>query len=654
MARWSWNWAAGLVLSVVLCTSLAANSHYSPADFAVDYSFFDAELSPDGTLLAVTVVHNGKRQLTVLRTADLKVAGGAVFAGRQEVGQVYWVTDKRLVMKVLESEPWDKEPKFYGQLYAVDHDGKNGEMIYGVGAGEAQVGSNLKRKEETYGWADIISILPDDDKHILISSTPMSTSGDRKASIQKLNVFDGRLSRAITRSPVAYADFLADRKGNLKLAIGTDENNNKRSYRFEDNEWTEVSAEFGGGFYPLALNEGGDKLYFLDDQGQTLKGLFQMDMHSGEKKPVYTDDKVDITSVTYSADGNSIYALRVDPGYPTYVMLDRESDEAKMYRQFLQTFPGYTVQITSKAKDGRLWMIYTSNDTDAGTYYLYNKETNQLMRMFSNLEHLKTDQLSPSQPIEFAASDELMIPGYLAYPVSAPAESKVPLVVLVHGGPHGVRDYWEFDREVQMLTAQGFAVLRVNYRGSGGYGQAFQKAGYRQWGERIMLDIIEGTQWAVEQGRIDPQRVCIMGASFGGYAAVQAATLAPDLFRCVVGTVGVYDLPLMFEEGDIPERLYGKSYLQDVLGTDQAQLQAYSPVNNVHSLQAPVLIAHNKKDRRVPIEHANRLREAMDKAGKPYQWYVTDSEAHGFFNQANRAEYFQTVSKFLNANLGPQ
>ncbi|GAA0361921.1 S9 family peptidase [Bowmanella denitrificans] len=640
-----------LIFSFMSFAVVAAKPQYSPADFAIDYAFTDAKLSPDGQLLAVTLVHEGKRQLAVFRTQDRKIVGGARFPGRQEAGEAYWVTDQRLVIKLLESEPWDEEPKFYGQLYAVDYNGKNGELIYGVGAGEMQTGSRLKKKQDTFGWGEIISTLPDDEKHILIASTPMSQGGERKASIHKLNVFNGQLSYPITRSPVSYADFVADGKGHLKLAIGLDDTNNRRTYRYEDDEWTEISADFGKGFYPLALNEQGDKLYYLDNQGQALKGLFQLDMQSGEKKEVYTDDKVDITSVTYSADGDSIYALRVDPDYPTYVMLGRDNDEVAMYRQFLQTFPGYKVRITSKSKNGKLWMIYTSNDVDAGTYYLYDKEKNSLFSMFANLANLQSEHLSPSEPIEFETSDKLRIPGYLTYPQSRPADQKVPLVVLVHGGPHGVRDYWDFDREVQLLASQGYAVLRVNYRGSGGYGQAFKVAGYQQWGGRILQDIIEGTQWVIGQGRVDSQKVCIMGASFGGYAALQAATLVPDMYRCVIGTVGVYDLPLMFEEGDIPDRSYGESYLQDVLGTDQAKLKAYSPIYNVDKLKAPVLIAHNEKDRRVPIKHAERLRKAMDKAGKTYQWFVKDTETHGFYDQANRTDYFQTVSQFLHRHL---
>lgn len=640
-----------LILGCALPLFASATPSLTPADFAVDSTFVDTELSPNGELLAVTIVHEGKRQLAVFTTKDKKVVGGARFPGRQEAGQAYWVNNERLVIKILKSDPWDEQPKFYGQLYAVDYNGKNGELIYGVGAGEMQTGSKLRKKQDTYGWGELVSILPDDPKHILISSTPMSDGGERRATIHKLNVYDGKLSRQLTRSPVSYARFITDGKGNLKIAFGLDAKGDRRTYRYDNDQWLEISAEFGPGFYPLALNEAGDKLYYLDDPEKDLKGLFELDMLSGTKREIYTDDQVDLTSVTYSSDGNSIYALRVDPDYPTYVMLNSTDPEADLYRQFLHSFPGYKIAITSRSDDGRWWLLYASNDIDAGTYYLYDKERHALQPMFSNLAHLKANYLSQSEPVSFLTSDQVKISGYLTYPQSAPAEHKVPLVVLVHGGPHGVRDYWAFDRKVQLLASQGYAVLRVNFRGSDGYGRTFREAGHRQWGGLMMRDIVEGTRWAASLERIDASKICIVGSSFGGYAAMQAAIVDPDLYRCVVGTVGVYDLPLMFEKGDIPERLYGDSYLTDVLGKDEAQLRAFSPVYNAGKLKAAIMIAHNKKDRRVPIEHAERLRDALEKEGKSYEWFIKDTEAHGFSDADNRADYYQAVSQYLSKHL---
>src|SRR5262249_28241961 len=156
--------------------------------------------------------------------------------------------------------------------------------------------------------------------------------------------------------------------------------------------------------------------------------------------------------------------------------------------------------------------------------------------------------------------DGVKIHGYFTMPVNVKAGA--PLVVLVHGGPHGVRDRWGYNPEVQLLASQGFAVLQVNYRGSGGYGRAYKESGYRHWGDRVMQDIVDATRWMVGKGLADAKRVCIYGASFGGYAALQASILAPDLFRCAVGYAGIYDLTMMDRVGDVPETRLGRGYVR--------------------------------------------------------------------------------------------
>ena len=171
-----------------------------------------------------------------------------------------------------------------------------------------------------------------------------------------------------------------------------------------------------------------------------------------------------------------------------------------------------------------------------------------------------------------------------------------------------MRDTWVYDREVQLLASEGFAVLQVNYRGSGGYGSAYEEAGYRHWGDRIVQDIVDATRYALNKRYADPNRVCIYGGSFGGYAAMQSAIVAPELFRCAVGVAGIYDLGLMAREGDIPGTPLGRGYLRTVLGEDAEALSDASPARNADKLRARVLLIHGKKDRRAPFEHRAELR----------------------------------------------
>lgn len=631
-----------------------AQTNLLPADFAKNYRYTYAEISPDGKHIAVGVVQEGKHNMLVLETNTFSPVGAAAFAGAQQVGDFYWVNDERIVIKVLEKRAWMEEPQFYGELYAINYDGKKGEMIYGYRAGESTIGTRIAKKKGTRGWAQIIDIMPDDEKHILISSTPMSEGQDKYPTVHKLNVYSGKMSSPITKAPVSYTRFITDEDHVVRFAIGYNEDNETEFYKHfpEDRKWEMYSSDdFGDAFWPLSLDSTGKNLYYLDNFNRDHTGLYKLSLESGKKKHIYTEEDVSITNVTFSSDEQSAYAVRVDSDYPAYVVFNKKSDEAQIFKSLLATFPGHKVQITSSSKDGNTFVVLTSSDISPGDFYLYQKDKNNLAPLFSYMPSAQQQFMSESFPIDFVATDGTKIKGYLSYPVKMKEGEKVPLVTLVHGGPHGVRDFWTYDREVQLLANEGYAVLRVNYRGSAGYGQSFREAGFKRWGDLVQQDIIDGTNWAIAQGKIDQDKVCIMGSSFGGYASVQSAILANNLYKCVVATAGIYDLELMYDAGDIPEKLFGEAYLESVIGLDEETLKRFSPVNNINRLKAPVLIAHGEQDERVPVEHAEALKDKLDEAGKPYEWFVRSTETHGFFNEQNRTEYYEKVTSFLGKFL---
>ncbi|HMA47446.1 MAG TPA: alpha/beta fold hydrolase, partial [Frankiaceae bacterium] len=228
-----------------------------------------------------------------------------------------------------------------------------------------------------------------------------------------------------------------------------------------------------------------------------------------------------------------------------------------------------------------------------------------------------------------------------------------PLVALLHGGPHATRDSWGFDPEVQLLASDGYAVLQVNFRGSGGYGQAYQEAGYRRWGDRVVEDVIDAVRRAVAMGQADPGRICVYGSSFGAYAALQATVVAPDLFRCAVGDAGVYDLSRVASIENIAESALGRGFVGVAVGDDPAALKAASPARNADKIRARVLLIHGEEDRRAPIEQAERMRDALAARGRPAEWLVEPREAHGFYDEGARARMYARILRFLEDSLGP-
>ena len=644
---------AALTVAITLLSTPVWASADLPALMAKDPAIFDFKISPDGKHLAAKVIHEDRIALVFFDRPTMKMLNSIKMGGDGQVGEYYWVNNERVVFKLTQVKPWQQEPEYYGELYGVDIDGGRRGLLFGYRAGEQQVGSNFKAREARRAWADFIDVVPDENNRILIKSTPMTFDGQAVPEVLAMDIVTGKTASR-GRLPVSQGDVETGPDGRPRVVAGTNTKNETevfiRAAGSTSNDWEQFPAQqYGDTFSPLAVTSDNKSVYVLDNKQSSRTGVHKLNLADGKYSEVYTDPNVDVSMVIPTTDGRSVYGLRVDDGRPSYILLTSEYDEAKVFKDLLATFPGENVSITSRTTDGKQWVVLVSSDVNPGSYYLYNHETVSLAKLAEYKPHLAKTQLATMEPISFAAADGYKVHGYLTKALKQ-SEHK-PMVVLVHGGPHGVRDNWEFNSEVQMLALSGYNVLQVNYRGSAGYGRDHQRAGYRQWGGLIQQDIIAGTQWAVAQGHANAGNICIMGGSFGGYSTVQAATLAPDLYKCGVAVAGVYDLPLMKESGDVPQAYYGKAFLQQVLGNDPAQLQQFSPVHQVAKLKANLLIMHGERDERAPIEHAKALKAALDKAGKPYEYVVFDDETHGFYSETNQTIYLQKVQQFLGKQL---
>ena len=234
------------------------------------------------------------------------------------------------------------------------------------------------------------------------------------------------------------------------------------------------------------------------------------------------------------------------------------------------------------------------------------------------------------------------------------AGGKAPLVLLPHGGPHGPYDSWFFDEDAQFLASRGYAVLQVNFRGSGGRGVNFQEAGYRQWGGKIVDDLVDATRWAIAQGEVDGNRVCAYGASFGGYASMMLAAREPELYKCAVGYVGVYDLKLLAKPNNDRRDNSRASTFRKFVGDDRAELDRNSPVTLAAKIKAPVFLVHGGNDKRAPVEHAHAMRAALTAAGRPPEWFLAPNEGHGFYDTANRTAFYEKLEAFLGRHIGKE
>ena len=255
------------------------------------------------------------------------------------------------------------------------------------------------------------------------------------------------------------------------------------------------------------------------------------------------------------------------------------------------------------------------------------------------------------RPVTLKARDGVTLHGYLTLPTDGNGKN-LPLILNPHGGPHGIRDAWGWDPEAQFFATHGYAVLQVNYRGSGGYGMKFQDMGYRRWGTTMQSDLADAVHWAIGQGIADPKRICVYGASYGGYAALENSILYPGLYKCTVGYVGVYDLTLL-GRSDFSHYAFGDRYLDVVLGDDKSTLEAESPVYQADKIKDPLFIIYGGADKRVVPENAEELMAALDKLGRKYEVMYERNEGHGFTKPQHNCELHTRMLHFFDKYIGP-
>jgi dipeptidyl aminopeptidase/acylaminoacyl peptidase len=299
-------------------------------------------------------------------------------------------------------------------------------------------------------------------------------------------------------------------------------------------------------------------------------------------------------------------------------------------------------------------IISVSNDKTYGMYYFYDSVSGELTSLGNLSPWLNPDQMADMYPISYKSRDGLTIHGYLTLPKNKKPQN-LPMIVNPHGGPWA-RDMWGFNPEVQLLANHGYAVLQMNFRASTGYGKAFMDAGDKQWGLKIQDDITDGVKWAIQQGIADPKRVGIYGGSFGGYATLTGITKTPELYAAAVDYVGVSNMFTFL--GTIPPywetmRNLFNERVGDV-EKDKEMLKQVSPVFHVDKIVTPLFVAQGANDPRVNKAESDQIVEALKKRGVQVEYMVKDDEGHGFANEENSIDFYNTMIKFLDKYLKPQ
>jgi dipeptidyl aminopeptidase/acylaminoacyl peptidase len=623
-------------------------------DLARHAQYRMVKISPDGTHIAATVVlANGQ---TVLSLINLVTKKGINVQPRQgdDVMDFWWASPQYVVYSEAEHQGgWDA-PIATGELFSVEADGGSPTMLYGYRAGGMQAGTHIQRVTPERGSATFLSRIDGDPDHVLIVVAQWSAAGSAGAltEVYKLDVRNGNKVR-VTGAPMREADFLADHHGHVRFAMGNDLSGNRVIYMrpADGGDWELLKQASDDRDWPIAFSAD-DRTVWFTCPGSPGFGVCRFDPVTRKLVNVWSNPHVEVTALAQGLAEDSVIGVEFTDGRPAISVFDNQAPGVKALIELMRQYPGEDVHFVSGTVDGGKAVALVEADVDPGTFFLYDRASNKFTPLLQRAAWIDPNQLGRATPFTFTTRDGLSEQGYVTYPPGKENARNLPMVVFVHGGPYGIRDWWEYDPYVQAMATRGYAVLQVNYRGSGGYGHDFIKAGWKQWGGAMQDDVTDATRWAIAQGIADKNRICIYGGSYGGYAALEGAVKQPDLYRCAIGYVGVYNLRLMYTRGDIPQNLYGEDYLKRVLGTDMTVLAQHSPIYQLDNLKARVMLIVGGRDTRVPPVQGEELHAALLKRGIQHEWLYKANEWHGFYDEKNIAELFGKVDAFLDANIG--
>ncbi len=597
-------------------------------------------LSPDGQYVAANAAYDdGNYAVLVYRTADMKPVSMLRLPRYELAVQIAWVSGRRLVIgkgrKVGSLEkPWPT-----GEIIATDLDGSRQTYIYGYQQTGRVVG--LSRG---FGYIAGLPPMPN-GRFYMRQYSPDS----HHSMLYDIDAESGS-SRLVADVPVPDLDFVLDAQGTPRYAYGTDENDDNQLFSVDDRGVWKPMPQVQASWIPVALSRDGKRAFGYYGQGGPV-ALVSSGLDGQDRTVIASDPFYSMDDLQWSNRPAVPFAVGASSGGSQARYL-ADGEETQLHQALRAGLPGRQIEFVDYSTDGSHVLMRISSDHDAGGWYLYERAANKLHRLLLVRPELPPERLGERRLVRFQARDGMTLDAVLTFPPGRqPGGAPLPMVLLPHGGPHAPGDRWAFDSDAQFLASRGYLVLQVNYRGSQGRGNDFEKAGYRQWGDAVQNDLLDGVHWTIDQGMAERGRICAYGASFGAYAAMMVTVREPGLFRCAAGLAGIYDLKMMYAKGDIRQSEYGRNYLVRAIGSDDAVLARNSPVNLAGQIHVPVLLAHGEQDQRAPFAQARAMRAALEKAGNAPEWMAVPREGHGFYKDQNNVEFYRRLEAFLARNL---
>ena len=593
--------------------------------------YANVRISPDGRTLAFLRPWNGVLNLWVqdMATGEIRRVTDDQGRGILEFG---WAYNGDL-------------------LYIQDKDGDENWRVYATSPQGDE--SRLLTPGEGV-QARLIGLHPDHPDVVLVG---LNDRNPALHDVYRIHLPSGERTLVVSND-VGAADFTADEHLNVRVASRITEDGGGELLRPEGGHWQPFYRWELEDFFVMPVDVRGDTLYLFSSVGRNTSSLRAYDLTTGEEHILAEDPEYDVGMGDATLGPPLLFHPRA--ARPEAVAVYREKQEWIVldpdleadFERLAQVEPGRQFGVFSRDQADRRWVVAYDGDRQSLHYYLYDRDSGEARLLFVARPELEKYPLAERRPVRIRARDGLVLHGYLTLPPGAEPRN-LPTVLYPHGGPWA-RDFWGWEPIAQWLANRGYAVLQVNFRGSVGYGKAFVNAGNKEWGGKMQDDLTDAVRWLIEQGIADPERIAIMGGSYGGYATLAGLAFTPELYRCGVDIVGPSNLFTLLES--IPP--YWKpmvAIFHTRMGhpeRDAELLRARSPLFHAERIRAPLLIGQGANDPRVKRQESLQIVEALRKAGREVEYVEYPDEGHGFFKPENRLDFYRRAERFLAKHLG--
>jgi dipeptidyl aminopeptidase/acylaminoacyl peptidase len=605
----------------------------SAADFAALPMMVKPKLSPNGHRIAARTTANGVTSLVVIDADNPDKVLRRLSLGTLSAYAVTWAGDNRLLVTVLMKDKVFGEEIPYLRLLSVD---VNSGSILGLDTKSRGVYTgDVLYADPTGSWAIVAS---QDD----IYSYP---------SVKRVDLATGK-AELIERAKDEVWDWYADDAGIVRAGVAS--NGNRWTVWYRDKPGEKLRALKG----KFDKNDDGtvDKFIFRGGQSWILTnertgrfGLYKYDTATAAiGDAIFEHPEVDVDDVLYDSATGKIRAIEFEDDRQRVQWLDPEIKQ--LQAKIDRALPKAVNLPTDWSNNDQRVLVWSYSGSDPGLYFLLDRQSAKMSPVISPYPQIDAAALSEVRDVKYRTRDGLELHAYLTLPRGKPAE-KLPLVLMPHGGPFE-RDHWEYDPIVQFIASRGYAVLQPQFRGSTGYGKQLVEKGYGEWGRRMQDDLDDSVDWFARTGQIDAKRVCVVGGSYGGYAAMWAAIRNPDRYRCAASIAGVSDLTALLKHDKqlFSAKRYYREWRTKVGGVGNVDLKAVSPLNFAGQIKVPMLIGHGEKDERVPSRQSHDMVDAMTRAQLNVSSVFYKNSGHGFDNAADLEDWLKRLEAFLDKN----